>query len=71
MKKVEQQLIEFDIENMFEDEFGKGIERNTKNIKVLILVMPVEMREFYEDGLNILNYFKKIEVNILVNEDGI
>ena len=49
----------FDIESMFEDEFGKTYREEYAKNKKVHFSNPVEMREFYEDGLNILNYFKR------------
>jgi hypothetical protein len=49
----------FDLEGLFEEEFGKTYrEEYTKNKKTHFSD-PVEMREFYDDGINIINYFKK------------
>lgn len=49
----------FDIESMFEDEFGKTYREEYAKNKKVHFSDPVEMREFYEDGINILNYLKR------------
>jgi hypothetical protein len=61
----------FDIETFFEDEFRKTYLEEYKANKILTSANAVEMREFFDDGIAILNYFKKNRGLILVNEDGI
>jgi len=48
-----------DIETQFEDKFREVYSDEYKKNKSIHFSSASEMREFYEDGLNILNYFKK------------
>jgi len=49
----------FDIETFFEDEFRKTYLEEYKANKDTHFSSAVEMREFFDDGIAILNYFKK------------
>ena len=49
----------FDLEGLFEEEFGKTYREEYAKNKKVHFSDPVEMREFYEDGINILEWFKK------------
>ena len=49
----------FDLEGLFEEEFGKTYREEYAKNKKVHFSDPVEMREFYDDGVAIINYFKK------------
>jgi hypothetical protein len=49
----------FDLETFFEDEFRKTYLEEYKANKDTHFTSAVEMREFFDDGIAILNYFKK------------
>ena len=48
-----------DIEEYFEDCFRKTYLKDYKKNKNVHFSNPAEMKEFFDDGMNILNYFKK------------
>ena len=48
-----------DIEEYFEDCFRKTYLKDYKKNKNVHFSNPSEMKEFFDDGMNILNYFKK------------
>jgi RecB family exonuclease len=49
----------FDLETFFEDEFRKTYLEEYKANKDTHFTNAVEMREFFDDGIAIINYFKK------------
>jgi len=49
----------FDLEMFFEDEFRKTYLEEYKANKDTHFTSAVEMREFFDDGIAIINYFKK------------
>ncbi len=48
----------FDLETFFEDEFRKTYLEEYKANKNTHFTNAVEMREFFDDGIAIINYFK-------------
>jgi hypothetical protein len=48
-----------DLEEYFEERFRETYQKDYKSNKKVHFSNPVEMREFYEDGLAILNFVKK------------
>jgi hypothetical protein len=48
-----------EIESLFKSHFIAEYEKTMKQNKSTHFSTPVEMREFYDDGINILNHFKK------------
>ena len=50
----------FDIETFFEDEFRKVYLKEYETNKNTHFSSATEMREFFDDGIAILNFFKKV-----------
>lgn len=48
-----------DIESYFQDKLGEVYRKEYKSNKNVHFSNPIELREFYEDGLAILDFFKK------------
>ena len=64
-------LIELELEDYFQEKFIGEYQKQYEKNNNQHFSSAEEMREFFEDGVSILNWFKKNELDILVEEDGI